>query len=468
MIQGTVDGPIRQARIDSWKSIAQYLGRSSRTVQRWHSKYGLPVHRLGLDTGSIFTYADELDGWLRNHDGAAKRTVVEMPKPALRRGSQLEAAPDRRHRILASPSIPGSGKERSAALVALGYKLWTNFSDANSKLIGKCFRDAIDLDPGNAGAFAGLSHLLINSGLMSNFRIPEVYISARAALEQAVEINAELPEAKCAAAWLKMVLDRDWHGARRGFDESLAHEVPSTRALVGRALLHIAEGCPREAFGLLQEAVRQNGLNSRATALYCWSVYLAGDYWDALNLVEEARASGQSEPVLDAVEALASLHCEKPEAYIPRIETLAADSPNRELLRSVLGYAFALTGQSQKAKEILDSLSHPLPGEKPATPYAIALVLTALNEKHEAVQWLEESYRNGSLWSLGFQSDPMLKPLCTEPRCWGFLSKLSYPAPSRHNQMRDDSSANLMHGLQVPGVGNASAFRTSSGTPGAD
>ena len=308
------------------------------------------------------------------------------------------------------------------------------------------------MDPGNADAFAGLSHALIAQGLMSNLRIPDVYIAAKAALEQAVEINAELPEAKCAAAWLKMVLDRDWRGARQTFDESLNQRVPSTRALVGRALLHIAEGCPREAFVLLREVVRQNALNALATALYCWSAYLAGDYWDALNLVEEARACGQSGPVLDAVEALASIHCEKPDAYIPRIETLAVDSPNHALLRSVLGYAIALNGQSQRANEILDTITHPAPGKKTATPYAIALVLTGLNEKHDAVQWLEQSYRSGSLWSLGFPSDPMLKPLCDEPSYRTFLSKASYPAPSHHSQMWEDSSAILMDGLQASGA----------------
>jgi tetratricopeptide (TPR) repeat protein len=402
-----------------------------------------------LDAGSIFAYADELDSWLRNRGGTPHGTLVEIPRPALQGGSHSF---DRQRRIFASPAIPGSRKERSAALIAFAYKLWTNLSYANLKLIAKCFSEAIDLDPGNADAFAGLSHALIAQGLMSNLRIPDVYIAAKAALEQAVEINAELPEAKCAAAWLKMVLDRDWRGARQTFDESLNQRVPSTRALVGRALLHIAEGCPREAFVLLREVVRQNALNALATALYCWSAYLAGDYWDALDLVEEARACGQSGPVLDAVEALASIHCEKPDAYIPRIETLAVDSPNHALLRSVLGYAIALNGQSQRANEILDTITHPAPGKKTATPYAIALVLTGLKEKHDAVQWLEQSYRSGSLWSLGFPSDPMLKPLCDEPSHRTFLSKASYPAPSHHSQMWEDSSAILIDGLRASGA----------------
>jgi hypothetical protein len=42
---------------------------------------------------------------------------------------------------------------------------------------------------------------------------------------------------------------------------------------------------------------------------------------------------------------------------------------------------------------------------------AFALHLIGLGEKHDAAQWLEQSYRNGSLRSLGFSSDSILKSL---------------------------------------------------------
>jgi hypothetical protein len=33
-------------RLDSWKAVASYLGRSDKTVRRWEEKEGLPIHRL--------------------------------------------------------------------------------------------------------------------------------------------------------------------------------------------------------------------------------------------------------------------------------------------------------------------------------------------------------------------------------------------------------------------------------------
>jgi len=51
-------------RLESWKEIASYLKRDKRTVQRWEKEYGLPVHRLQLNTGStVYAYPAELDAW---------------------------------------------------------------------------------------------------------------------------------------------------------------------------------------------------------------------------------------------------------------------------------------------------------------------------------------------------------------------------------------------------------------------
>ena len=451
MLEGRAGSSFRQARMDTWKSIARYLARSTRTVQRWHREYGLPVHRLGGKTGSIFAYADELDNWLRNRDSTTKNSLIELPRQALSGGPELQSEPYRRPWVLDLSLIPSSERQRSAALVAFAFRQWAGISNENLRAIAKCFREAIDLDPGNADAFAGLSHSLIAEGLMGILRVPTAFASAKEALRRAVEINAESPEVKCAGAWLKMVFTRDWRGARREFDDCRNERPFCTRALVGRALLHIVEGSPEEASVLLRQVVQQNSLHAQAAALLCWSRYLAGDYGEALTTVEEARANGQSGPILDAVEALASIHWLKPDAYIRRIETLVADSPHHDLLRGALGYAFALNGQTSAANATLNTIAHPTDGEKCGAPYAIALVMIGLNGKHDAVQWLDQSYGNGSLWSLGFPSDPILKSLRDEPGYRTHIGKWNYPVPVRRNPMREGSASPLLEALRVSG-----------------
>ena len=51
-------------RLDSWKEISAFLGRSIRTVQRWEREEGLPVHRLAhAKRGTIYARRDELSAW---------------------------------------------------------------------------------------------------------------------------------------------------------------------------------------------------------------------------------------------------------------------------------------------------------------------------------------------------------------------------------------------------------------------
>ena len=56
--------PAKQ-RLDSWKAVAEYLGRDVRTVARWEREKGLPVHRVpGGKRRAIFAYPPEIDAWL--------------------------------------------------------------------------------------------------------------------------------------------------------------------------------------------------------------------------------------------------------------------------------------------------------------------------------------------------------------------------------------------------------------------
>ncbi len=56
------------ARLDGWKTIATYLDKAERTVKRWESTRGLPIHRLpGGGRAAVYAIAAELDGWLESN-----------------------------------------------------------------------------------------------------------------------------------------------------------------------------------------------------------------------------------------------------------------------------------------------------------------------------------------------------------------------------------------------------------------
>jgi len=63
-----------EKKLVSWKEIAAHLGREVRTVQRWETTEGLPVHRHEhLKKSTVYAYASELDAWFK------KRQPVDDP-----------------------------------------------------------------------------------------------------------------------------------------------------------------------------------------------------------------------------------------------------------------------------------------------------------------------------------------------------------------------------------------------------
>ncbi|HXE76604.1 MAG TPA: hypothetical protein VNN18_13345 [Candidatus Xenobia bacterium] len=76
---------LSKTRLDSWKEIAEYLGRDVRTVIRWEKDKGLPVHRIpGGKRHAVFAYREEIDAWLAsgtpiNHeDSTAPRSGARL------------------------------------------------------------------------------------------------------------------------------------------------------------------------------------------------------------------------------------------------------------------------------------------------------------------------------------------------------------------------------------------------------
>jgi tetratricopeptide (TPR) repeat protein len=418
------------ARLDTWKSIAQYLGRSTRTVQRWRSEYGLPARHLGGDSTSVFAYTDELDQWLRNRNQSELQTDFDRQKsdrpPDGSSSGSLLIAQSLGPTII--QGVSGPSERRASELIVLAEKTWECLSESNLCSIARIYREASDLDPSNAKAFAGLSQALIAAGLLDALHTSDAYRPAEAALQRALELDPGLIETRCSAAWLKLLVVRDWLGAGIGFDEVLLDRPDCTQALVGRALLGIAEGRLKLASDLLREASVQRPLNATATAFLCWQEYLAGNFENALTFVSQARASGHAGAVLDAVEALANVLLKGPPASIERLSLLFVDSPRHYAQRGVLGYVLGMSGQVEKAREVINSMTVVGISGKCDYAYAMALTFLGLHDHKTAMKWLEESYIQGSLWSLGFQLDPILLPLRHDPQTRERFDRMAYPA----------------------------------------
>ena len=390
-------------RLDSWKSIADYLERSPRTVQRWHAYHALPVHHFGGYKGSVFAYADEIDRWLLSI--AQETRTVEFGDDD---GLSMRRA-------------------RSLELTARARELWESRSEESLHTIAGLYRKAIDQNPANATALTGLANTMISAALQGVMDSAIAFPAATEALRRTAQLDPDDVEAKCSAAWLDMVHERKWRQAMAGFEEVLNVQPCPAFALAGMALLHIAEGDISTGGDWAWKAWQQNSLVCVLGALVCWSQYLAGEFESALQMAAQIRMSGGCGVTLGAIEALALLQADLGPAQLKQIAAIAGDFPQSVLLQGILGCAYAASGNPAMAEEILDSLEQVNPQKKKCGAYGMALISMGVGSGRDAIRWLETAFEEGALWSLGFRSDPMLLPLRSDPRFQVLLRKIGTP-----------------------------------------
>lgn len=165
-----------RSRLDSWKSIAGYLERSPRTVQRWHKCQGLPVHHLAGPKGSVFAYQDEIDRWMVN--------PIFAPKDGETDGSA------------AIGNLNHKSMKQTIQALDLSETSW---EETLSHIAG-AFRSAIEFGPDNAQARIALANSIIASALVGKVQGPLTFSSAAEVMRRKSCLEGEDPEVQFSAA----------------------------------------------------------------------------------------------------------------------------------------------------------------------------------------------------------------------------------------------------------------------------
>ena len=391
-------------RLDSWKAIAEFLGRSLRTVQRWHELNGLPVHRFGGTKGSVFAYEEEIDAWLA---GLAEHSGV----------SHLKAKEEQ-----------GAARRISQELTATADRLWETRSVRNVQVIADLYHKALDNDPTNPGAYTGIANTMIFSAIHGLIESAIAYPIAEDALRRLPVSESDFVEAKCPAAWLDMLYHRNWNRARSGFEEVVRKRPNLSFARGGLALSRMADGNINEAVEFAWDAWKVNPLVRSLGGTLCWCAYLNGEYQRALDLAAQMQRGGVKGALTGFIEALTlAVYPDDPAENVAQLEQAAREQPKNQLLHGVLGYVYGVTGQEGKARIKQTELTLWVENGRNRRGFPLALVYLGLGEEQEAISLLESAYADGSVWSLAFRSDPILRSLRGRPAFDRLVSKIGTP-----------------------------------------
>jgi Flp pilus assembly protein TadD len=103
-------------------------------------------------------------------------------------------------------------------------------------------------------------------------------------------------------------------------------------------------------------------------------------------------------------------------------EKAVAISPRTPEALVWLGCAYAVAGRRADAQRVLNQLND-LSKQKYVPAWSKAGIYMCLGEKDKAFEWLEKSYKEGSL--LGIKVSPAWDPLCSDPRFADLLRRMN-------------------------------------------
>ncbi len=245
-----MDGAARsKTRLETWKEVAAFFGRTERTVKRWESQRGLPVHRMpGESRSRVFADVAELKAWIDGAGAFAAETDLANGSPGaasimIRLGRMLTAlamllavgwfawSAGRLSRGDGAQSVHRRPPPLEAQRLYLsGMDDWRlRTPDSLSRAVNE-FNGAIRLDPDYAEAYVGLA---LTYNLLREYTLmpaSQAYPLAKAAAEHALSLDDTLPQAHASLAFVDFFGFWDTAAARREYEKAIALDDKSATA----------------------------------------------------------------------------------------------------------------------------------------------------------------------------------------------------------------------------------------------
>src|SRR5437870_3643409 len=349
------------------------------------------------------------------------QTIVEQLRGRLTGGA---ANPTTKAEIQAEVRAAGKGGTKSveAHEAYLQGRFFINrHSEKETDQARAAYQRAVELDPKFALAWAGLAQTHVwdcnyaTEGGQKGFNAH--LAAAREALERALSLEPDLPDALFARAMIQTNFDYDWKGAAETLRKALALAPQDPALLMEAGNLAQARGETTQGLDFFRRAVAFDPVNAQARA------FLAGNL-SVLGRQKEARAEyareielNPSAPNSHAGVGLTHLLEGKFEEAAMAAQKDAADWA-RLLIVSCARWSQKRVPESDAA------LAELIANTSETGAYQIAEAYGYRNDKDQAFEWLERARRQRDAGLPGLRKDSLLPNLHDDPRWDAFLRKM--------------------------------------------
>lgn len=286
------------------------------------------------------------------------------------------------------------------------------------------FQQAIKLDPEFALAYVGVAESYAVMPSYPYMAPNEANPLAKAAVEKALAIDPDLPEAHTVAGMIAASYDWDWAKAESEFKRSLELDPNLAATHYRYAWVYLSPlGRHDEAVAEMKKATELEPLSLIQGANYAGVLIYAHRYDDA---IAQAQKTLDLDPQFFGGK---SWLCHSYTADGKYAEALAIAEPtlnSENPFLSDAAIAYAKTGQRAKAMAIIDRLKE---AEKTryVMNYLAASMYGALGDKDAAFAELEKAYQNRDWFLQRIKVDPMMDPLRDDPRFDSMVKRLKFP-----------------------------------------
>jgi len=304
-----------------------------------------------------------------------------------------------------------------------GRYMASKYSEEGMKKAIESFRQAIEIDPAFALAYAGLAMTYWNVSAVQ-FAPTEVMPKAREAARKALEIDPQLAESHAAAALVKMAYEWDRAEAEREFHRA-------TQLNPSYATMYQWHGWHLAIMGRLEESIAELKRAQDLDPLSEINTYIGlSHYWAR----QYDQAAEQFQKAFELYPDFWLPHLYLGWTHLQQNNMSRAHEELGKALRledspwtvASLAHASAISGDLARAIQLLDDLQQRATRQFVA-PYFVARVFTGLNKKDQAFTWLEKAYDARDECLTWLKVDPTMDSLRSDPRFPDILRRVGLP-----------------------------------------
>jgi TolB-like protein/DNA-binding winged helix-turn-helix (wHTH) protein/Tfp pilus assembly protein PilF len=306
----------------------------------------------------------------------------------------------------------------------LGRYYWNQGDDTSLRRSIELYRRALEKDPKNALAYAGLADAY---SALSDFYLPPraVMPEARAAALNAVQLDESLSAAHNALCVVFTTYEWNWSAADRECRRAIELNPNSSDAHDSYGMLLAYIGRFAEAAAEIRHA---EALDPFSFRIYCDGAFIAFLAHDYKLAEEQAKRSIDLAPdyfLMRSYLALIYVQMRKNDEAVAEAEQ-AARLTGSPLIKGWLGYVYAATGRATEARRIADALIQ-LRTRSYVCAFEIGTTELSLGHRDEAFRWFEAAYEDRSLCITSMKFDPRLDTVRSDARYRSLIQRVGFP-----------------------------------------